>query len=82
MYTYTGRDLLPHLRQIFTDTPGFLRQAAQTHGDLVAFKVGGIQVYLVNHPDAIRRVLQDNHRNYSKDTIQYNTLAAVPAADC
>lgn len=77
MYTYTGRDLLPHLRQIFTDTPGFLRQAAQTHGDLVAFKVGGIQVYLVNHPDAIRRVLQDNHRNYSKDTIQYNTLAAV-----
>ena len=77
MQTLTGRDLLKHLGQIRADTPGFLLECTRRFGDLVAFSVGSVQVYLVNHPDAVRHILQDNHRNYSKDTIQYNTLASI-----
>lgn len=77
MQVLSGKDLLPHLSQIRNDTPGFLLECSRRYGDLVGFKVGRTQVYFINHPDLIRRVLQDNHHNYSKDTIQYNTLATI-----
>ncbi len=77
MQVLSGKDLLPYLSQIRNDTPGFLLECSRRYGDLVGFKVGRTQVYFINHPDLIRRVLQDNHHNYSKDTIQYNTLATI-----
>ncbi len=77
MQILSGKDLLPHLSKIRKDTPGFLLECSRRYGDLVGFSVGGARVYFINHPDLIRRVLQDNHHNYSKDTIQYNTLATV-----
>lgn len=77
MRTISGRELLPYLGQIRTDTPGFLEECARRYGDLVCFSVGGLKVFFINHPDLIRKVLQDNHHNYSKDTIQYNTLATI-----
>lgn len=77
MHILTGKELLPHLNQIRKDTPGFLHTCAQRYGDLVGFALGKTKVFFINHPDLIRRVLQDNHYNYSKDTIQYNTLATV-----
>ena len=43
----------------------------------MGFKVGKTRFFFINHPDLIRHVLQDHHRNYSKDTIQYNTLATI-----
>jgi len=73
----SGKDLLPHLSTIRKDTPGFLLECSRRYGDLVEFAVGGTRVFFINHPDLIRRVLQDNHHNYSKDTIQYNTLATI-----
>jgi cytochrome P450 len=36
------------------------------YGDLVRFRLGPLSVYLLNHPDYIQRVLQDNSRNYRK----------------
>ncbi len=77
MQILTGKELLPHLSQIRKDTPAFLYTCAQRYGDLVGFALGKAKVFFINHPDLIRRVLQDNHYNYSKDTIQYNTLATV-----
>ncbi len=38
--------------------------AARAYGDVVCLPAGPKRVYLVNHPDHIKRVLQDNHRNY------------------
>ena len=46
-------------------------------GDLVHFDLGITHAYLVNRPEAIKHILQDNHRNYTKDTIQYNALSTV-----
>lgn len=77
MQILNGRDLLPHLNKIRKDTPGFLLECSRRYGDLVGFAVGRTKVFFINHPDLIRRVLQDNHHNYSKDTIQYNTLATI-----
>lgn len=77
MQILSGKDLLPHLSKIRKDTPGFLLECSRRYGDLVGFAVGGTKVFFINHPDWIRRVLQDNHHNYSKDTIQYNTLATI-----
>lgn len=53
--------VLPGLRR---DPLGTLIRAARDYGDVVALPAGPRRVYLVNHPDHIRRVLQDNHRNY------------------
>jgi cytochrome P450 len=55
----------------------FLQGTVARFGDLVAFPLPGRPVLLVNDPDAARRVLQDNHRNYTKDTPQYAALSAV-----
>jgi cytochrome P450 len=74
--TITGPDLLPRLGQIRANTPAFLLDCAR-QGDLVRFSVGNVQAFLVNRAEWVRHILQDNHRNYSKNTIQYNSLAQV-----
>lgn len=73
----SGRMLLPHLRRIQSDTLGFIMDTTRRSGDLVHFDLGGPQAFLVSRPSVIQHVLQDNHRNYTKDTIQYNSLATV-----
>ncbi|NTU74840.1 MAG: cytochrome P450 [Anaerolineaceae bacterium] len=52
-------------------------KTAADNGDLTHFSLGKINAYFVNHPDDIRHILQENHRNYSKNTIQYNALAQI-----
>ena len=74
---FYGKDMLPHLRRIQQDTLGFLMQTVQARGDLVHFSLGSIHAYLVNHPDDIKHILQDNAKNYTKNTIQYNALATI-----
>jgi cytochrome P450 len=44
------------------------------YGDLFSYPVGFWTIYVVNHPDYIKHILQDNQRNYSKHTFQYNLL--------
>lgn len=36
------------------------------YGDAVWFRIGRAPVVMLNHPRAVRHVLQDNHRNYHK----------------
>ncbi len=73
----SGPTLLRQIRAIQRDPLQFLLDCAQTYGGVVQFPVGDWPVYAVNDPDGIKHVLQDNHRNYSKDTVQFNTLALV-----
>ena len=55
----------------------FLLQIARLYGDVVRYPVGPLAVYLVVHPDGVKHVLQDNAKNYSKDTFQYNLLSSI-----
>ncbi len=73
----TPRELLPQIRRIQSDAPGFLLSLAKEYGDIAFFPVAKLPVYVVSHPDAIQQVLQNHHRSYSKNTIQYNSLATI-----
>lgn len=55
----------------------WLERTVERHGDLVAFPMPTTPVLLVNTPTGARHVLQRNHRNYTKATIQYGSLALV-----
>jgi cytochrome P450 len=70
-------DLLRRLPALRNDPPKFLYQSFMENGDVVAFDVPGNLAYFINHPDDVQHVLQMNHRNYSKDTFQYNVLARI-----
>jgi cytochrome P450 len=69
--------MLPRIRQIQNDAPGFLLDLAKTYGDLASFKIASLPVFVVSHPDGVKHILLDQHRSYSKDTIQYNALATI-----
>ncbi len=70
-------DMLRAVPRIRSTPLGFLRDCVERYGDLVAFPIPGRSVLLVNHPDAVRRVLLERHAGYGKATVQYTALAAV-----
>ncbi len=72
-----SRPSLDDLRTLRDGPHAFLLQIAHQYGDVVRYPVGPLAVYLVVHPDGVKRVLQDNARNYSKDTFQYNLLSSI-----
>ncbi len=55
--------VLPALRQ---DPLNFFVRAARDHGDVVALQLGLQPALMINRPDDIRYVLQDNQYNYEK----------------
>ncbi len=73
----TPLELLRSLPGIQANPLEYLQQVTRRYGDFVRFKAGSVTAILLNDPQAVKHVLQDNHRNYSKDTIQYNALSAV-----
>src|SRR4051812_25409982 len=60
-----GRFLLGSLPEIQKDPLKLFVEVAREHGDVVRLKLAQ-PMHLVNHPDHIKHVLQDNHLNYEK----------------
>ncbi len=54
-----------------------LVKVAGRYGDFFQYPVGFWTIYVANHPDAVRHILQENHRNYTKATFQYRLLGQV-----
>ncbi len=63
--------------EIQRDPLAFLQRNAATHGDFIHYPLGLWEVYQLNHPALVEHVLVTNQRNYSKNTVQYNTLAKI-----
>ena len=63
-----GEPLLGNLRTLRKDPLTFFTAQQRQYGDVVRITVGLVHVVLVAHPDGIRHVLQDNARNYNKQT--------------
>ena len=61
-----GKPFVGHLLEFRRDPPGFLSELAREHGDIVHFKLGPQDIYLLNHPDYIRDVLVTHNRNFVK----------------
>ncbi len=69
--------LLGNLRALQRDALSFLLGAHRDHGDVVRYRLALFPSYLVVHPDHVKRVLQDNHANYTKDVIDYKVLGWI-----
>lgn len=68
--------LLGVLPRLQADTLRFLDETTW-YGDIVKYRVAFWDVYRLSHPDFARHVLQDNHRNYNKASIDYDMLRRV-----
>jgi cytochrome P450 len=60
----TGGDLREQVRNPL----GFFLGLTREYGDIVQYRAAPEPAYLLNHPDFVKHVLQDNARNYNKDT--------------
>jgi cytochrome P450 len=62
------------------DQVGTFEKAMLEHGDVARLVTGppGLRtpLYLISHPDGVRRVLVDNAANYTKETPVYREIAA------
>ncbi len=61
-----GKPFVGHLFDFRRDPPKLLSELAREHGDIVHFKLGPQDIYLLNHPDYIRDVLVTHNRNFVK----------------
>lgn len=55
----------------------FIREVTNNYGDVVRYRMGHMIWYQANHPDGVRRVLQENNRNYGKGTLTLGILKPV-----
>jgi len=64
------------MRRYQTDPHVFMHELLTAFGDVVRWR-GFFDVYLVNHPEYVRRILAQGHENFSKRTIDYRVLARL-----
>lgn len=62
---------------IRTNPLGFLERMWQQYGDVVQFPIPSPPSYLVNDAEAIKRILVETPREFSKKTLQYRSLSLV-----
>ena len=73
----TGPDMLRGIRQMRSSPPEFLAACSARFGPVVQFPIPRAMAVYLADPDDVRHVLQRNHTNYVKDTVQYSSLALV-----
>jgi cytochrome P450 len=66
-----GHLLLGSARDIQRDPLRFGLALTQQFGDIVRIRLLLWPAYLVNHPDGVKHVLQENQQNYNKDLYPY-----------
>lgn len=69
-----GWPILGALPAVQADILGTIRAAAEL-GDVVRLDFPLRRAFVINHPEGIKRVLVDNHRNYGKNTRGYAMLS-------
>jgi cytochrome P450 len=65
-----------HLKSYVKDPLAFLQKHLHEYGDIFTFRVAKRRLIFVNHPDYIKQILQENHRNYKKSNA-YRKLALL-----
>lgn len=63
--------LLGSSLSLLRDNLGFVMTMAHHYGDVVRYHMGPMLIYQINHPDGVKRILQDHNHNYSKDTFNF-----------
>lgn len=73
----TRQALLPKLKNLQQNPLEFLVELAQTYGGIAQIPLPLMNIFSLAEPQAVKHVLQDNARNYSKKTLQFTNLALV-----
>ncbi len=71
---HKGAPLVGILPEIRKDVLGTLRKLVAEHREVAGFMFGPRLAHMALHPDAVKRVLQDNVTNYTKDHFSYAML--------
>ena len=69
--------LLGHLPMFQKDQLSFMLRAREQCGDVARFRFLVMPGHLLSHPDHVRHVLIDNHRNYDKQTKGFEVIRLV-----
>lgn len=69
-----GLPLLGSMLDLMRDPLEFVLRLARDHGDVVPFKVAGKLIVQVSGPEHIKYVLQENYKNYGKQTIVWDAI--------
>jgi cytochrome P450 len=64
-----GYPLLGMLLHVKRDPIGVLADNALRYGDIIPIPMLGLKSIQINHPDLVRHVLMENHRNYQKSDV-------------
>lgn len=72
----TGRQMFGSLGQIRSNTTGFLTDVHREYGDVAQFPVP-VPALSINDPQMVDYVLRTNAKNYTKNTLQYQSLKLV-----
>lgn len=72
-----GTLLLGNVGAFQRDKLGFVREVARRYGDVVRYRMANMTWYQVNHPEGVKRILQDNNRNYGKGSLTSGALGLV-----
>ncbi len=72
-WTTAAHNTFSFLRQALD----FLLEMRERYGDVVSVPTLVGPFTLIFHPDGVRHVLQENHRNYNKDVPDYHVLSLV-----
>jgi len=65
------------MRDFQHDSLGFIEEVALRHGDVVRYRMATMWWHQVNHPEGVRRVLQENNHNYPKSNLTASILRPV-----
>ena len=63
-----GNPVFGSMRDFQRDKLGFIRGLTR-YGDVARYRTAHLTWYQVNHPEGVRRVLQENNRNYGKGAL-------------
>src|SRR5687768_17418854 len=66
--------VMGHWAQVRDNPLTLFIHAVQTHGDMVRFRVGPRWIVVARDPAAVKQVLQDEQRHFSKRTRSYAVL--------
>lgn len=61
-----GHPLWGSMLDFQRDQLAFILDVARQHGEVAKYRIANLTFYQVNHPEGVKRVLQDNYHNYVK----------------
>ncbi len=69
-----GQGLFGSLARMRKDPIGLMMDSLHAFGDVTQLRLAHRRAFLLAHPDHVKHVFQDNHRNYNKQTRGFQVL--------